>query len=74
MTVHYEMSAELYRKNADECRERATRALTSQAKEAWLRIAEEWQKLSREMETVEANRGRPDLNKESPQQLGSVAP
>jgi hypothetical protein len=50
------MSAELYRKNADDCRQRATRARTTEGKAGWLKIAEEWQKLAEEIEAVEAKR------------------
>ena len=56
MSEFYEPSSKLYRKNADDCRERATRALTPESRVGWLRIAEEWQKLSEEMEAVEAKR------------------
>jgi hypothetical protein len=35
-----------FRKQAEECREQAARALSPLDKEAWLRVAEEWLKLA----------------------------
>ena len=35
-----------YRKQAQECREQAAKALSPLDKEAWLRVAEEWLKLA----------------------------
>jgi hypothetical protein len=37
--------ADRYRKQADECREQAAKAVSPLNKEAWLRVAEEWLKL-----------------------------
>jgi hypothetical protein len=51
-----EMSSELYRKNAEDCHQRATKARTPEGKAGWLKIAEEWQKLADEMDAVQANR------------------
>jgi hypothetical protein len=35
-----------FRKQAEECREQAAKALSPLDKEAWLRVAEEWLKLA----------------------------
>ncbi|MBR1210249.1 hypothetical protein [Bradyrhizobium sp. JYMT SZCCT0180] len=44
------MSAELYRNNADDCRQRSLQARTPADKANWLKIAEEWQKLAEEVD------------------------
>ncbi len=44
------MPSRRYRKNAEECRDHAVRARTAEARDAWLATAEEWQKLSEELE------------------------
>jgi hypothetical protein len=49
-------SAERYRQNADDCRQRSFRARLPADKANWLKIAEEWQKLAEEVD--EANRAR----------------
>ena len=41
---------ELYRHNADDCRQRSLRARTPADKANWLKIAEEWQKLAEEVD------------------------
>ena len=46
--------AELYRHNADDCRQRSLQARAPADKANWLKIAEEWQKLAEE---VDANNG-----------------
>jgi hypothetical protein len=38
--------ADRFRKQADECREQAAKAISPLDKEAWLRVAEEWLKLA----------------------------
>jgi len=38
--------ADRFRKQAEECREQAAKALSPLDKEAWLRVAEEWLKLA----------------------------
>jgi hypothetical protein len=35
-----------YRKQAEECREQAAKAVSQLDKDAWLRVAEEWLKLA----------------------------
>jgi hypothetical protein len=42
-----------FRKQAEECREQAARAISPLDKESWLRVAEEWLKLAM---TVEGRR------------------
>lgn len=54
-TTH-EMSSALYRENAEDCHEQATKARTAESKDGWLRIAEEWQKLADEMDMIQASR------------------
>jgi hypothetical protein len=39
-------SAERYRQTADDCRQRSLHARAAADKANWLKIAEEWQKLS----------------------------
>jgi hypothetical protein len=39
-----------FRKQAEECREQAAKALSPLDKEAWLRVAEDWLKLARSIE------------------------
>jgi hypothetical protein len=39
-----------FRKQADECREQAAKAVSPLDKEAWLRVAEEWIKLAMSVE------------------------
>jgi hypothetical protein len=43
-------SAERYRQNADDCRQRSLQARTPADKANWLKIAEEWQKLAEEVD------------------------
>jgi hypothetical protein len=43
-------SAERYRHNADDCRQRSQQARTAADKANWLKIAEEWQKLAEEVD------------------------
>jgi hypothetical protein len=50
------MSAELYRRNAGDCRQRSMQANRSEDKAAWLKLAEEWQKLAEEVDAAEATR------------------
>jgi uncharacterized alpha-E superfamily protein len=50
------MSSALYRENAEDCHEQATKARTAESKDGWLRIAEEWQKLADEMDMIQASR------------------
>ena len=49
-----EDDAARFRKQAEECRELAAKALSSLDKEAWLRLAEDWLKLA-----VSAGREKP---------------
>jgi hypothetical protein len=42
--------ADEYRKNADDCREQAAKALSPLHKERWLKLAEEWLKLAKSAE------------------------
>jgi hypothetical protein len=39
--------ADEYRKNADDCREQAAKALRPLDKERWLKLAEDWLKLAK---------------------------
>lgn len=41
-----EIDAARFRKQAEECREQAAKAVSPLDKEAWLRVAEEWLKLA----------------------------
>jgi hypothetical protein len=43
-------SAEAYRRNADDCRQRSLQARSPEAKANWLKIAEEWQRLAEEVD------------------------
>jgi hypothetical protein len=45
-------SAELYRHNADDCRQRSLQARAPADKANWLKIAEEWQKLAEEIDVA----------------------
>jgi hypothetical protein len=42
--------ADEYRKNADDCREQAAKALHPLDKERWLKLAEDWLKLAKNVE------------------------
>jgi hypothetical protein len=42
--------ADRFRKQADECREQAAKAISPLDKEAWLRVAGEWLKLAMSVE------------------------
>jgi hypothetical protein len=42
--------ADRFRKQAEECREQAAKALSPLDKEAWLRVAEEWLKLAQSVD------------------------
>lgn len=44
--------AELYRRNADDCRQRSLQARLPADKANWLKIAEEWQKLAEEVDAA----------------------
>jgi hypothetical protein len=46
-------SAERYRQNADDCRQRSLQARLPVDKANWLKIAEEWQKLAEEVDAAE---------------------
>jgi hypothetical protein len=46
-----EDEAARFRKQADECREQAAKAVRPLDKESWLRVAEEWIKLAMSVET-----------------------
>jgi hypothetical protein len=48
-------SAERYRQNADDCRQRSLQARTAADKANWLKIAEEWQNLAEDVDAAEAN-------------------
>ena len=50
-------SAELYRQNADDCRQRSLQARAPADKENWLQIAEEWQKLAEEVDVADTRAG-----------------
>jgi len=52
-------SAERYRQNADDCRQRSLQARTAADKANWLKIAEEWQKLAEEVDVADATNGAP---------------
>jgi hypothetical protein len=43
--------ADRFRKQAEECREQAAKAMSPLDKEAWLRVAEEWLKLALSVES-----------------------
>jgi hypothetical protein len=47
--MFYEVSAELCRRKADECCERAVQAPTPESRAEWLDIAEEWEKLAEQL-------------------------
>jgi hypothetical protein len=53
--------AELYRHNADDCRQRSLQARAPADKANWLKIAEEWQKLAEEVDAASTTRN--GLNK-----------
>ena len=53
-------SAERYRQNADDCRQRSLQARAPADKANWLKIAEEWQKLAEEVDAAE-QKGRAHL-------------
>ena len=46
LVVMSDDDAARFRKQAEECREQAAKAVSSLDKEAWLRVAEEWHKLA----------------------------
>jgi hypothetical protein len=45
-------SAERYRQNADDCRQRSLHARAAADKANWLKIAKEWQKLAEEVDVA----------------------
>ena len=47
------MSSDQYRKNAEECLDRATGARGSEEMDAWLLIAEEWLRLAVEFDAAD---------------------
>jgi hypothetical protein len=49
-------SAERYRRNADDCRERSLQARTLADKANWLKIAEEWQKLAEQVDAANSHK------------------
>jgi hypothetical protein len=49
--------ADRYRRQADECRQQAERAISPLDKEAWLRVAGEWIKLAQDAESKHPKRG-----------------
>jgi hypothetical protein len=51
------MSSDRYRKNAEECLDRAAGAGTSEDTDAWLLIAEEWLRLAVEFDAVDRQSG-----------------
>jgi hypothetical protein len=51
--------AALFRSHADECRHQAERAINQQAKERWLKIAEDWLRMAELAESSDAPRVRP---------------
>ena len=51
------MPSRRYRKNAEECRAHAAHARTSEAMDAWLATAEEWQKVAEELEADQQQSG-----------------
>jgi hypothetical protein len=50
MTPSSQTDAERFRKEAEECRELAEKAMSPLDKEAWVRLAEDWLKLAQEAE------------------------
>jgi hypothetical protein len=48
-------SAERYRQNADDCRQRSLQARTAADKTNWLKIAQEWQKLAEEVDAASSS-------------------
>lgn len=42
--------ADEFRRNADDCREQAERAINSLDKERWLKIAEQWLQMAQEID------------------------
>jgi hypothetical protein len=50
MTPSSQNDAERFRKEAEECRELAEKAMSPLDKEAWMRLAEDWLKLAQEAE------------------------
>jgi hypothetical protein len=49
-------SAERYRQNADDCRQRSLQARSAADKANWLKIAEEWQKLAEGVDVANSPR------------------
>jgi hypothetical protein len=47
-----------YRQNAEECREQASRAIRTEDKARWLKLAQDWQTLA---EVADASAARPVL-------------
>jgi hypothetical protein len=45
-----ESDADRFRKQAEECREKAAKAVSPLDKEAWLRVAEDWIKLAQSID------------------------
>ena len=50
MTPSSQTNAERFRKEAEECRELAEKAMSPLDQEAWVRLAEDWLKLAQEAE------------------------
>jgi hypothetical protein len=50
------MPSQRYRKNAEECLDRAVHARTSEDSDAWLLIAEEWLKLAVELDRADQHK------------------
>ncbi|UPJ84459.1 hypothetical protein IVB16_21560 [Bradyrhizobium sp. 183] len=51
-----EIDANKFRKEAEECREQAAKAISADDKETWLRLAGDWMKLAQEAENRSRNR------------------
>jgi hypothetical protein len=50
-----------FRKQEDECREQAERAINPLDKERWLRLAGDWTKMAREAEAVQEGGPQPSV-------------
>jgi hypothetical protein len=51
-----ETDADRFRKQAEECRQLAARAINEVDKQAWLRLAADWIKLAQEVEGTRSGR------------------
>ena len=57
------MPSQRYRKNAEDCLDRAVHAQTSEDSDAWLLIAEEWLKLAVEFDAADQRKITPTMER-----------